>query len=206
MSENYNIITEGINIGGDGCDGCNDGVKPNLSKFCDDSKSEDEKVDIIANIAKMIWKKIIEYNLKNKISPDNELILLQDLRIEYNDFFLSFPLILRWMVQIRQFKINIFKSYVRKFINTEMKSKIDFLKLQGEYIVMLYKEFNPNSTKADIKKYEDDIIQLLLAEDETFKKIEEEAKEEIRKEEERALRERRENIYNMLLKKKSENA
>jgi hypothetical protein len=200
MSDNYNIIAEGINVGGD------DGIKPNLSKFCDDSKSEDEKVEIIANIAKSIWKKIIEYNLKNKITADTELILLQELRIEYNDFFLSFPLILRWMVQIRQFKINIFKSYVRKFINTEMRSKIDFLKLQGEYVVMLFKALNPNCSANDLKSYEDNIMQLLIKEDETFKKIEEEAKEELKKEDDRISKERREHIYNMILKKKSENA
>jgi hypothetical protein len=199
MSDSYNIITEGIHIG-------EDGAKPNLSKFCDDSKSEDEKVEIIADIAKTIWKKIIEYNLKYKITPEIELILLEELRTEYNDFFLSFPVILRWMVQIRQFKIKTFKSYVRKFINTEMKSKIDFLKLQGEYIVMLYRELNPNCSEKDIKKYEDSIIELLLSEDETFKKIEEEAKEELKREEEKLSKERREHIYNMILKKKSENA
>ena len=59
MSESYNIITEGIHIGGD-----IGSAKPSLSKFCDDSKSEDEKVEIIANIAKTIWKRIIirKYN------------------------------------------------------------------------------------------------------------------------------------------------
>jgi len=197
MSDPYNIVTEGINVGS--------GVKPTLSKFCSEDESEEKKIEIITDVAKSIWKKIIEYNLKTKITPDNELLLLDELRHEYNDFFLSFPLILRWMVQIRQFKVNIFKAYVKKFINTEMESKLDFLKLQGEYIVMLYREFNPNCSAKDIKAYEDNIMQLLIAEDESFKQIEEEAKEELKKEEDNMAKERKEQIYNMLLKKKAEN-
>jgi len=191
---NYNIVTERINVGG--------GIKSDLSKFCDESATEDIKVETLTKIAKSIWKKIIEYNLKTKITSETEIDLLGQLQIEYNDFFLSFPLILRWMVQMRQFKVKIFEAYIRKFINTEIASKIDFLKLQGEYIIMLYKSLNPSLKASEIEKYEEDIINLLIAEDDSFKEIEEEAKQEIKKEEARLNKERREALYNSILKKK----
>jgi len=191
-----NVIYESIDIHSE--------LSTKLPSFCNKSDSRDEQIEAIVNMAKQIWKKIIEFNIKNKITPQNEDMLLNQIRMEYNDFFLSFPLVLRWMVQIRHFKVKIFKDYIIKFLDAKIGSKLDFLKLQGDYVVMLYKDANPLANKSDIEKYESEIYKLLEAEDESFKAIEEEAKKELELEHEKATQDRKQQIYNSLMKKKLE--
>jgi hypothetical protein len=163
------------------------------------SDNKEVQIEEIAKTAKEIWKKIIEYYLKNSNSSE----LLNNLQTEYNEFFLSFPLVLRWMAEMKQFKMKVFKTYLDKFINAEINSKTEFLKLQGDYLVMLFVDLNPAASKANIAKYEEDITNYLLLEDETFKDMEEEAKEELKKENEQMTREKKESLYNLILKKKA---
>lgn len=163
------------------------------------SDNKEVQIEEIAKTAKAIWKKIIEYYLKNNNSEE----LLNNLQSEYNEFFLSFPLVLRWMVEMKQFKIKVFKAYLDKFINAEINSKTEFLKLQGDYLVMLFADLNPSISKEKLAQYEEEITNYLLVEDETFKNMEEEAKEEIQQETEKMSKEKKEALYNLILKKKA---
>lgn len=163
------------------------------------SDNKEAQIEEIAKTAKSIWKKIIEYYLKGNNSDE----LLNNLQNEYNEFFLSFPLVLRWMVEMKQFKMQVFKAYLDKFINAEINSKTEFLKLQGDYLVMLFIDLNPAASKIKIAQYEEDITNYLLLEDETFKDIEEEAKEELKQETEKMTKEKKELLYNLILKKKA---
>lgn len=163
------------------------------------STNKEAQIEELSKTAKEIWKKIIEYYLKNSNSSE----LLDRLQNEYNEFFLSFPLVLRWMVEMKQFKIKVFKAYLDKFINAEIDSKSAFLKLQGDYLVLLFVDLNPAASKAKIAQYEEEIINYLLVEDETFKHMEEEAKEEIKQETEKITKEKKELLYNLVLKKKA---
>ena len=174
-----------------------------LPKCCENETTEEKKIEKILDVSKTIWKQIIKYYVDNNAANEvNTELLLSNLQIEYSDFFKSFPLILRWMVQMKQFKIKTFKEYLKIFINKKISSKIEFLKLQGEYIVMLYKELNPLCTKEQLSKYEDDINSFLIKEDDDFKQIEEEAKKEIEMQEKNMSEERKRKIYNMLMRKK----
>jgi len=192
--EDNNIIYTEINV--------DSKVRVKIPKCVAENK--ENQIEEIANTAKEIWKKIIEYNLKNKTNTQYELLNL--LQNEYKEFFLSFPLVLRWMVEMRQFKIKVFKKYLDKFINAEIDSKIEFLKLQGHYLVMLFKDTRPMASEEDIKDYEEKINNYLMIEDESFKEMEEEAKEEIKKESESISKEKKEMLYNEILRIKAMNS
>jgi hypothetical protein len=170
-------------------------TKINLSK-----EAKDKKITELSALAKKIWKRIIEINLKKEYPQE---MLLNVMQSEYNEFFLSFPLVLRWMVEANQFKITAFNRYLEIFLDSDIKSKKDFLKLQGKYLVILYKELNPTLPEEKIILYEEEINNLLFVEDETFKQMEEEALEEIKEESKKASNERKEYIYNMILRKKA---
>ena len=169
--------------------------KVNLSK-----EDKDKKINELVALAKKIWKRIIEINLKKEYPQE---MLLNIMQTEYNEFFLSFPLVLRWMVEVNQFKITAFKRYLEIFLDSEIKSKEEFLKLQGKYLVILYKELNPTLPDEKILLYEEEINGLLVLEDETFKQMEKEALEEIKEESKKASNEKKEYIYNMILRKKA---
>lgn len=163
-------------------------------------EDKDKKINELSTIAQKIWKRVIEINLKKEFPQG---IILSKLQLEFNEFFLSFPLVLRWMVEVNQFKVNAFKKYLEIFLDSEIKSKEDFLKLQGKYLIILYKELNPSASEKDINYYEEEINSLLLLEDETFKEMEKEALEEIKEECKQASKEKKEQIYNMILRRKS---
>jgi hypothetical protein len=175
----------------------------NLSYFCDIDDSEEIKINKVTTVAKNIWKFVIEYNLKNTIF--DEIKLLEELQIEHTQFSLIFPLVLRWMVQMKQFKVHAFKEYLSFFISAEILSRSDFIKVQSEYLVLLFKNLNPTSTKIDIENYREQIISHLMNEDELFKKIEEEAKVELEQQNNNIQTNRRNAIYNAILRKKIEN-
>jgi len=164
-------------------------------------EEKNAKIEEFSSIATIIWKKIIEVNLKKDIP---QTMLLSKLQSEYNEFFLSFPLVLRWMVEMHQFKIKAFKQYLKIFIESEIKSKKDFLILQGKYLVILYKELNPSLSDEKIEEYEEEINSLLMLEDKSFKEMEEAAIEEINKETKKITKEKKEELYNMILRKKSQ--
>ena len=107
------------------------------------------------------------------------------------------------MVEVNQFKITAFKRYLEIFLDSEIKSKEEFLKLQGKYLVILYKELNPSFSEEKILLYEEEINSLLVLEDETFKQMEKEALEEIKEESKKASNEKKEQLYNMLLRRKA---
>lgn len=169
--------------------------KVNLSK-----EDKNIKIDELTTLAKKIWKRIIEINLKKEYPQE---MLLNVMQTEYNEFFLSFPLVLRWMVEMNQFKVTSFKRYLEIFLDSEIKTKEEFLKLQGKYLVILYKELNPSLSDEKILLYEEEINNLLSLEDETFKEMEKEALEEIKEESKKASDEKKERLYNMILRKKA---
>jgi len=185
-------------------------IYTDLSNFCDIDDTEDVKIHKVSTIATNIWKFVIEHNLKNNLenkkTDEYEVKLLEELQIEYTHFSLLFPLVLRWMVQMRQFKTQAFKEYLSFFINAEISSRHDFLKTQGEYLVLLYKNINLNVTKKEIDNYREEIIRNLIDEDELFKKIEEEAKLELEQQDNNLQTNRRNAIYNAILKQKIANA
>ena len=186
-------------------------IYTDLRNFCDIDDPEDVKINKVSTIATNIWKFVIEHNLKNNLknnlkTNEYEIKLLEELQMEYAHFSLLFPLVLRWMVQMRQFKTQAFKEYLSFFINAEISSRHDFLKVQGEYLVLLYKNMNLNSTKKEIDNYREEIISNLIDEDELFKTIEEEAKIELEQQNNDLQANRRNAIYNAILKQKIENA
>jgi len=171
------------------------GSKIHLSK-----EDKDKKIDELTTIAKKIWKRVIEINLKKEYPQE---MLLNVMQSEYNEFFLSFPLVLRWMVEMNQFKVSSFKRYLEIFLDAEIKTKEEFLKIQGKYLVILYKELNPTLSEEKILFYEEEINNLLTLEDEAFKEMEKEALEEIKEESKKASDEKKEKLYNMILKRKT---
>lgn len=97
---------------------------------------------------------------------------------KYRDFGSSFPLILRWMVQMQKYSDKSFKKFLIKYSTSKIESKKDFLILQADYIVYLYEE-NKHYDKKHVNTYREFIIKQLLDEDEEMKKIQDELKVEL---------------------------
>ncbi len=132
--------------------------------------------DEIVLLSNKIWKEV-KSNPDIKDEKKSEEIYYS-IYNKYHDFGSSFPIILRWMVQMKKYSEKAFKKFLRKYSNADISSKKDFLILQAEYIVYLYEE-NKHYDKKQVNTYREFIIKQLLEEEEELKTIEEELKEEI---------------------------
>ena len=168
-------------------------------------------IEEILLISKQIWKKVIAADLKSEINQSHEKNqekedkLLELLQIEYKDFSQSFPLVLRWMVQMRQFKVSIFEKYLKKFSAAKVSNREEFLDLQAEYLVMMYRYKNSHIEEHKVQEYRKNIIQSLIDEDKMFKEIQKEVEAQMKLEDNAINEERKKKIYTQLMNLKIAN-
>jgi len=129
--------------------------------------------DIIL-LGNKIWNEF-KHDINNKI--DNEELYDKYFN-KYNEFGISFPLILRWMIQMNKYSEKAFKKFLLKYSTTNITCKKDFLILQADYIVFLYEE-SKHFNKKEVNNYREFIIKQLLDEENQLKKIQDEYKQEM---------------------------
>lgn len=158
--------------------------------------------DEIVAIAKNIWADVRASGVAENDNAGNDE-LLSELQEKYADFTKSFPLVIRWMVQARQFSAKALKSYLLQHANTDMSSRESFLRLQAEYLVLLHRASHPHADEALVKKYREAVIANLLEEDKAVTEIEQQVTEEFAARAAAADQERRARLYNALKAAKS---
>lgn len=158
----------------------------------------------LITLANTIWqdvktelKKVKSDTEDNEVEIDKLYVTMFD---KYKDFGTSFPVILRWMVQMKRYSERAFKKFIVKYSTYDIKSKKDFLILQADYVVYLYEETN-HYTKNEVNKYRNFIIKQLLDEDSVFEQIHKDVEQEELKNKEKKSNECREKLYSFLLKK-----
>lgn len=132
--------------------------------------------DEIKSIARNIWEKVKQNPQKSDEDDDR---LLEQIQAEFVDFNQSFPIVVRWMVQMRRFSFRAFDKFLMKHANRKLSSREDFLELQVEYLVLLHREDHPHESENVIKKYRSNLVQQLLDEDKLFVKISKEVEAEM---------------------------
>ncbi len=105
--------------------------------------------------------------------------LLARLQEKHADFNHTFPLVLRWMVQLRVFKPKAFKRYLLKHAATSVSSREEFLRLQAEYPVFVFRETHAHPSEDDVRRYRDELVAQLLEEDKTFVELQKKALAEV---------------------------
>jgi len=161
------VATEEVNY-----EFCETDVQANITSA--QSATPDELVEI----ANKIWKQIKASKVdQSNFSDCDEL--LKKIQIEYHDFTISFPIVVRWAVQARQYSSVAFKKYLQQFAVKQIKTREEFLKNQAEYLILIFKEKANHPTKKDIDRYRDHIVAELLKEDEEFKQINKEVEEKM---------------------------
>lgn len=143
------------------------------------SSSSAATPDELVAIANRIWRQIKSSN----VLPSNEAesdALLEKLQTQHKDFATSFPIVLRWMTQLRSYSSRAFKTYLLKHAVAELKSREDFLRLQAEYLVCLYREkAKDHPSPAQVGAYRNSIVNQLLEEDRLYREMEKEVDADI---------------------------
>ena len=155
-------------------------------------------LDEITSIAKKIWKRALEAKIETLTETQCDK-LLDDLQTEFKDFSQTFPLVLRWMIQMKQFNLTIFKSYLAKFSLAKVGSREEYLDLQAEYLVMMFRHNSHHPDEKKVQAYRKQLIESLIEEDKAFKDIQKEVEEQMKSEEEEINKEKKMKLYKILL-------
>jgi hypothetical protein len=131
--------------------------------------------------------------------------LLEQIQTDNYDFNLSFPIVLRWMVQMRKYRAKAFEKYLMKHSATPLDSKEKYLELQAEYLVLLYREEHPHCDESYIREYKSSLVKHLLEEDKAFMEMHKKIDEEFEAKAEMFDADRRRKLYEYLMAQKIKN-
>lgn len=165
------------------------------------SVNKNVSLDEILEIAKQIWNKVKVSKVDKEDHSGNEK-LLGSIQAEFKDFNTSFPLVLRWMVQMRAFSVKSMKKYLVFYASTKIDSRLKFLETQAEYLVILYRAQNEHLNERSIQQYKELIIKQLHDEDKIFIEMHEQVKVEMDAQEKSIDVDRRKRLFEYLLANK----
>ena len=156
-----------------------------------------------------IAKEIFMFVKKNRSNTSDEVNtkLMEQVNEKYPDFCHTFQIIIRWMVMMGQFHPNALRLYLKKFkaeLCSAFPTMRDYLHGQVDYIIFLQKELNPRWNKRAIEQYRKKLIDAMDEDHDNFENAKEEAAAEIKRDEEHETNNRRQEIYEHLVKLKLE--
>ena len=156
-------------------------------------------------LASSIWKEVKASGVGPADEEGNDA-LLRELQDRHRDFGQSFPLVLRWMVQVRSYHPRAFEKYLAKHAGLRLGSREEFLRLQAEYLVCLFREKTAHADERAVKQYRESVVQALMAEDKEFMRVSEAVEAEMAAQARDVDRERRRALYEALLAEKHRRA
>lgn len=134
--------------------------------------------DEILNIADEIWGEVKKRNLDVVKDSDKIDLFLEDLQSKYIDFATSFPIVLKWMVQLRKYNKDVFRKHLLSIGTNPIKSTDDFIEKQSTYIANIEKQYNPNHNDKEYKVRKKMAYDTLKAEFDNIEKEEKKKAEE----------------------------
>lgn len=154
----------------------------------------------IVAIGKRMWQRILDA----KVSPSDEAgtdSLLERIQNEFKDFNTSFPLVVRWAVQLHRFSHTALDKYLRMHASADLSTREAFLRLQAEYLVILYRESNTHRhDEKAVQQYRNQLVEQLIEEDKTFIELQKEAEAEAAAAAAKVDKDRRQALYEFLSK------
>jgi len=131
--------------------------------------------------ANVIWKKVTAELTNKMITEELTEELLGKIRAEHPEFCKSYPIVLRYMVNM-EYEASCFKKYLSKIEKYPWKSTNEYLDSQTDYVVMLYKTKHPHYDEKFIRNLKMTTRKMLQQEHDTFVKISEKYTNEVEKE------------------------
>jgi hypothetical protein len=170
-------------------------------------KGETQKIEIIVEEANRIWKKVKDANVP---ITDHDACdqLFRQLSEEHRDFKFTLPLVLRTMVQTKNYSSKALERYLKK-LSVDMKkikSMDDYLQMQADYLVFLYKATHKHYSLAEARLVKENAFKQLKEEYEELQQISEEAEKEAQRLAAEASESRRRELYKQLLQQRSSDA
>lgn len=168
---------------------------------------QQKKIEDMVTVADSLWQYVREQKLDIVKDADKCDRLYEELAKDYHEFAKTLPIVLRYMVQMKEYSSRALRKYLRKTFE-DMKnytSMDDYIESQaGDYLVFLYKETHTHYSSKQISNLATNFRKQIKDENKKLKKYNDEADKKIKELDSRIELERRQKIYERLLQIKSE--
>lgn len=148
--------------------------------------------------AEAIWKDIKE-RLKNEefkvLDAEKKLEYYQK---KYNDFTMTFPIVLRYMVQLNSYKKKAFEKFLKKLRANPYRSELEYCERQADYVKYLFMETTNTHNMKEAQNIWKETYDMLAKEVEIFKKASEKIKRKKEKNNKRNNIEKRQELKRLL--------
>lgn len=125
--------------------------------------------DDIVREANTIWKKVKSQDIDIRDVDATENYTNQ-LRKEHPEFAKAYPIVLRYMCQMREYKGSALKKYLQKIQAKPYTNEEEYLESQVDYVEILYKATHNKWNRTEIVNLRKNIRNILTTEHKDFKK------------------------------------
>lgn len=154
--------------------------------------------DELVAMGRKLWQRVQE----SGVAPSDEAgtdKMLAEIQKEFKDFTISFPLVVRWAVQLRKFNPAALHKYLRLHASADLSSRESFLRLQAEYPTMIFREENRSRhDEGAVQRFRSHLIEQLMEEDKLFIQLQKEAEAEAAKQTSVIQSDRRQALYGFI--------
>ena len=155
-------------------------------------------VDIYINDATTIWKdfkKRMKDKSFKKLNINEQLDFYQK---KHRRFAMMFPIVLRYMIQLRQYNKKAFSRFIKKLHKNPYKSKLEFCERQADYVKYLHMELSRSHNTKEAQKVWQSTYDMLAKEVEMFDEMEKKVKNKMEKNNNRNIIEKRNELKELL--------
>jgi hypothetical protein len=147
------------------------------------TNEKDVTLDYIVQEANSIYREMKKANYQITDFEASDKFTAR-MRKEHPEFAQSYPIVLRYICQMGEYKTSAFKKYLEHIAKNPWKSKAEYLESQCDYVVMLYKATKSRWSVKDVANLRKNVHAMLKKEDEVFVKVAEKTQKEVESEEE----------------------
>ena len=121
--------------------------------------------------AKDIWRHCRSQHKKFPAEDmESASLLLNNVRECHREFAIAYPIVVRYMCQMREFSASAFKKYLDRIANQAAdRNEDDYLNSQVDYVVILYKCRHPKWNLTQVANIRTNVRALLQQEHDQFK-------------------------------------
>lgn len=146
------------------------------------------------NIFEELGKDLKDEGFANMAMEDQ----LKIYQTRYSDFAKTFPIVMRYMIQFRQYKTKAMVRYLKKLNSNPYRSEEEYCERQADYAKYLYMESTPHYTVKIAGEIYRDVLDALLQELKDYKEMVEVVKQKTKDGELKNAEERRVELKNLL--------
>lgn len=158
-------------------------------------------MDTYVGDAESIWADFKERYTNDKtfreLTVEEQLEFYQK---NYHTFTMTFPIVLRYMIQLRQYHKKAFIKFIKKLEAAPYRSELEYCERQADYVKYLYLELTSSHNMKDAQEIWKNAYDMLVKEVDVFKKAEETVKKKLEKNNDQNSLEKRNELKAMLEK------